>query len=239
MIAVLITSFGGSPAFAQATAKPSAVATPKAAAEEEADQLAPTEAQLHFANQYVKAVNGKDVKALRQMIAPETLACYTPRTEPYLTNWLTRQTMDTIKEPYTIKVEKRDEEDMPRSALITMPVAPTHQLDIIGTINGKEQVMGRPIVYENGRWYETAPCPTDLGMEQFTNRNEKARRDSEHMEQLYANLKDPLKSDLKNLISQNKIAEACTKYAAAEKTDFKTGCRVVKRLAASMGITIK
>ena len=242
MLAVSIFTFFGPMAFARTKARPSTTPTSAAQsskeAQEEAAQLAPSEAQVHFAEQYISAVNAKDVNALRQLVAPKTLACYTDRTEPFLTDWLKRQTRDTITPPYTIKVEKYDE-NLPRSALITMPMAPTHQLDIIVVENGKELVMGRPIAYQDGRWYETAPCPTDLGMEKFTTRTDRTRRAAEELDKLYANLKDPMRADLKNLISQNRIGEACTKYSAAEKIDFKTGCVVVKRLAASMGINVK
>ena len=231
----------GPSALAQVRANPSARRTtvPSLPAEE-AELLAPSADQLRFANEYIKAVNAKDVKALRRLIAPKTLACYSPRTEPYLTSWLSRQTSDPISKPYSIKVQLYDENDITSSALFTLPVTPTHQLNITTFVAKDEPVvLGRPIAYLDGRWYETAPCPTDLGMEHFIDRQERQKKEYTELDDLYAKLRDPMKSNLKNLIAQNRIGEACTNYAQAEKIDFVTACKVVKTLAASMGIIVK
>ncbi|MGO9453779.1 MAG: hypothetical protein ACLQDV_22410 [Candidatus Binataceae bacterium] len=210
----------------------SAAATP-AASEEDEPQMAPTVAQFHFADLYIKAVNSKDLNALRRLIPPRTLACYSDRTQPYLSTWLERQFRDPIAKPYSITIEKQG--TLPRSALFTLPVPPTHQINIKTTLNGDEVVLGRPIAYEDGRWYETAPCPTDIGIEQFQQRQELAKQETAALDKLYAQLKDPLLADLKNLIAQGKTLEACRKYAAATRIDYQRGCQVVRKLAATMG----
>src|SRR5262249_10025165 len=122
----------------------------------------------------------------------------------------------------------------------TLPVTPTHQLNIT-TVAAQEEpvVLGRPIAYIDGRWYETAPCPTDLGMEQFVGREDRRNKEYAKLDTLYANLRDPMKADSKKLIAQNRIGDACTNFAQAEKIDFVTACKVVKTLAASMGIVVK
>jgi hypothetical protein len=223
--------------FAQAASSPSA--RPTEGPSDNRVQSAPSEGQLRFAKAYIAAVNANDLKALRLLVAPKTLACYSERTEPYLTQWLMRQTGDPISQPYTITVEAYDEGELHTSALFTLPVQPTHQMNISTSTDENDVVLGRPIAYQDGRWYETAPCPTDLGMEQLLKRDRKVAAKKAQLDALYDGLKDPMRSDLKKLISQNRIGEACDKYTRAQKIDFITGCTVVKRLAASMGIVVK
>jgi len=227
----------GTYGLAQAAPGPSVRSTP--APDEEAVQIEPSDGQLRFADLYVKAVNAGDPKALRGLVAPRTLACYNSRTEPYLTNWLTRQAADRIPRTYSITVQKYEESEIPPSALFTLPVPPTHQMNISTTIDGKTVVLGRPIAYQDGQWYETPPCPTDLGMEKFLSHQGRSAREAEQLDTLYSKLKDPMLSDLKKMIGENRIGDACTQYAMAEKLDFVTACKVVKRLAASMGIVVK
>lgn len=232
MLLISMLSSPGVRALAANTPQASAAATP-APSDEDEPQMAPTAEQLRFADRYIKAVNSKDLNALRRLIPPRTLACYSDRTQQYLSSWLERQIQDPIAKPYSVTIEKQGE--LPRSALFTLPVPPTHQIDIRTKLNGDEVVMGRPIAYEDGRWYETAPCPTDVGMEQFQQRQELAKQESAALGKLYAQLKDPLRADLKNLIAQGKTLEACRKYSAATRIDYQRGCQVVRRLAANMG----
>jgi len=227
----------GTRGLAQTAPLPSAHPTPQAP--DEPNQSAPSAEQLRFADQYIKAVNAHDTKALRRLVAPKTLACYNARTEPYLTQWLERQTKDPISEPYSITVEPYEDSEIHQSTLYTLPVTPTHQMNITTRSNGTDVVLGRPIAYQEGHWYETAPCPTDLGMDQLAKRENREATKQARLDALYNGLKDPMLSDLKKLIGQNRIDEACAKYTIAQKIDYKTGCAVVKRLAASMGIVVK
>ena len=227
----------GTCGLAHAAPLPSGHPTPEDS--DESVQSAPSQGQLHFADQYVKAINAHDLKALRRLVAPKTLACYNARTEPYLTEWLERQTKDPISNPYTITVEPYEDSEIHSSALFTLPVPPTHQMNITTQSGGKDVVLGRPIAYQGGRWYETAPCPTDLGMDHLADRDQAAAAKQARLDALYNGLKDPLLSDLKKLIGENRIKEACEKYCIAQKLDYKTGCAVVKRLAGSMGIVVK
>jgi hypothetical protein len=209
-------------AFAQSHVKSTAAPGPD---EEEAPQLTPSAGQLEFAARYVKAVDNKDKEALRKLIAPKVLACYDARTKPYLDNWLARQMQDQISKPYQVTIEKRGPADLPKSALFTLPVPPTHQINIITRIDGEEMAVGRPIAYQDGQWYEAAPCPTDLGMEHFARRRATVQKKAARIDQLYANLKDPLKSELKTMIEQRRIPDACRKYAAANKVPYQPDAR--------------
>src|SRR5215831_2045933 len=190
-VLLLATAVGWSPsARAQVAPAPLTHRAPVAAPlpAEDAEQIAPSPDQLRFANEYIRAVNAGDVRALRRLVPTKTLACFNPRTEPYLTSWLRRQTQHPISKPYSIKVQLYDESDLAPSALFTLPVTPTHQLNIT-TVAAQEEpvVLGRPIAYIDGRWYETAPCPTDLGMEQFVGREDRRNKEYAKLDTLYAN----------------------------------------------------
>jgi hypothetical protein len=198
----------------------------------DAPQLQLSPEQLRFADRYIKAVNSRDLKALRELIAPKSLACFTARTEPYLTGWLQSQLEEPISTPYTLTVEKRDEHDMPETMLFILPLPPTYQMNITTKVGDQDFVIGRPIAFQDGRWYEIAPCPTDLGMEQFVKRQQAIKKEAALVDQLYTQLKDPLLSDLKSLIARGKSKEACDKYATAAKVQRRTACEVIEKLAA-------
>ena len=130
-------------AFAQKHPQPVATASPDAE-DEETPQLAPLEGQLEFAARYVKAVNDKDLDGLRKLVAPKALACYTARTMPYLDSFLKRQIQDTVSKPYTITIETRGAADLPKSSLFTLPVPPTHQMNISSRVDDEDVVLAGP-----------------------------------------------------------------------------------------------
>src|SRR5262245_18404568 len=240
VVAALTLFSMGFPArgFAQDPKKPKPAAVSPEADSEDADdqteQLQPTKEQVRFVREYVSAVNNKDLEAMLRLVPPKTLACYTDRTRPYLNDWLRKQFDDPIATPYEITVETREESDLPRTVLFTLPVVPSFQVNISTKLRGEDKTLGRPIAYEHGQWYEAAPCPTDEGMAQFLKREERERAKAEGINKLYSNLSDPLRSDLKSLISGGKTELACQKYSLAAHVTYQTGCAVVHMLAANM-----
>ncbi len=202
-------------------------------------EYAPTSAQLKFAEAYVKAISDGDKAEFRKLIAPKALACFNQKNEVFLDEWIDRQMRDLIEQPYKITIEQLDPDDMGKSRLFTLPVPPTHQMDINTKLNGQEVSIGRPIVYQDGQWYEIAPCPTDAGVRHALRRQQYFARQHQQDVKLYNSLPPDFKKALYQLLMQDKAAEACDKTKDQLKVDLKTGCRVAAVLAAAIDATAK
>lgn len=193
-------------------------------------EFPPTPAQLKFADAYVKAVNDGDAAALRKLIAPKALACFNKKNEIFLNEWIERQLRDQIAPSYKITIEQFDASDMGKSKLFTLPVMPTHQLDISTTLNGRAVTIGRPIAYQDGEWYEIAPCPTDLGVRHSLQRQRHLTDQQKKAAMLYNSLSPAFKKQLYQLLIANQMAQACKETSAQLKVDIPTGCRVAQIL---------
>lgn len=194
-------------------------------------QFTPTEEQMKFAGAYIKAVNDNDAEGLRKLIAPKSLACFNSRNEYYLDQWIERQLKDQIASPYKVTVEEVGADDQPTTTLFTLPVPPTHQLDIETTLNGRRVTIGRPIAYQDGGWYEIAPCPTDAGMALAAKQQQHIIDQQNKAAKLYATLSPAFKKSLVQLLLQNKGGDACQRAATELHVDVNTGCGVVRILA--------
>lgn len=197
-------------------------------------QFPPTPAQLKFADAYVKAVNDGDAGALRKLIAPKALACFNKKNEIFLDEWIERQLRDQIAPAYKITIEELDASDMGKTKLFILPVVPTHQLDISTTLNGRAVTLGRPIAYQDGEWYEIAPCPTDLGVRHSITRQQHFTEQQKQAAKLYISLSPAFKKKLYQMLLNNQMAQACRETSAQLKVDVQTGCRVAQVLLTAM-----
>jgi len=197
-------------------------------------QFPPTAEQLKLAEAYIKAVNDGDTAAFRKLIAPKALACFNKTNQVFLDEWIDRQMLDRIAPPYQITIEELDPADLGKTRLFTLPIPPTHQLNFSTTLNGREVTIGRPIAFQDGRWYEIAPCPTDLGLRHSIRRKEHIEALQKQDLKLYNSLPPAFKKSLYELLLQNKNAEACQKTSAQLKVDLQTGCRVAQVLETAM-----
>ncbi|MGC1676574.1 MAG: hypothetical protein WA740_03485 [Candidatus Binataceae bacterium] len=197
-------------------------------------EFPPTPAQLKFADAYVKAVNDGDAAALRKLIAPKALACFNPKNEIFLDEWIERQLADQIAPAYKITIEEIDASDMGKTHLFTLPVVPTHQLDISTTLSGRAVTIGRPIVFQDGQWYEIAPCPTDLGVRHSRLRQQHLDYQKKQAQALYNSLSPAFKRNLYQLLLQHQTTKACQQTSAQLKVNLQTGCRVAQVLQTAM-----
>jgi hypothetical protein len=197
-------------------------------------QFPPTPEQLKLATAYIKAINDGDEAALRKLIAPKALACFNKNNEIFLDEYLERQMLDQIAQPYQITIEEFDPSDMGKTRLFTLPVPPTHQMNISTKLRGRDVTIGRPIAYQDGRWYEIAPCPTDLGLRHSIQREKHIAMLQNQALQLYNSLTPAFKKSLYQLLLQDKGGEACQKTSAQLKVDLQTGCRVAQVMETAM-----
>lgn len=171
---------------------------------------------------------------MRKLVAPEDLACYNNDTRIYLDNWLRRWVRYEIPPDHQLSFLRFYGElrRSRRSQGFTAPVQPTATMILEFTSAGGQKArVGHQVREENDKVYLIAPCPNQEGIEQM--RAEKKRHDSklEKARDLYANLGDPLRSQLTSLLKQNEYDDALRLCSRSLKVDGLTARYVLDLLA--------
>ncbi len=173
-----------------------------------------TPSQREFAAAFVKASNTKDTGAMRQLVAPEVLACFDKETSPFLDRWLERQARLTISTDYQASFSDY-KGGIQTSPLLKYPAAPTNTMEVrFGMGRGSTATLIRQVRREKDKYYLVGPCLTAQGVENFRATEKKRAERIEKARAIYSKLEDPLLTQLRTLIKQNKFREAmqlCTK----------------------------
>ncbi len=190
--------------------------------------------QTTFVPSYIDALRSKDPARIRAFLHPQVLACLNDKTREYF--------------DYLARSEANDE------------VSGEYQVTRIGLLNGPAPMLGLPedgfrypfqpvyevhIEFQSGRlelirflgesrgeWFEVYPCPNEKGIalvHEYIVRGEEQRQ---KVARLVAELKDPLLSELKALVKQERIIDAVKKYQTATDADITTARMVVGVLQA-------
>jgi len=115
---------------------------------------------------------------------------------------------------------------------VTYPVPATHLLGMsFATEDGGTATVNQMIGQENGRWYETQPCPTELGMQQFAQKQQMRTRDRQRAKAEMARVTEPLKSQLLAYIAKRDNADAMTLCMRSLHVDMRTAHGIVAILA--------
>jgi hypothetical protein len=90
------------------------------------------------------------------------------------------------------------------------------------------------LIEENGRWLADFPCPTDQATKQFhDDAPARAQRDA-RFKALATGIKDPLRSELIDLLRKHETGRAITRYQQATGQDAQTSMLVVNALKHSV-----
>ncbi len=92
-------------------------------------------------------------------------------------------------------------------------------------------LVGNPFGQGHGDWYEAQPCPTQEGLLRFAKQKQLRVEDQTRVKAAVAGLKEPLKSQLLELVGQHATTKAWNLCMAALKDDFPTCQGLVATLA--------
>jgi hypothetical protein len=231
--AALALSASATQALASAAASGTPAPTPTSA-QAPAPSSKLTTAEREFVAAFIAAANARSIDTMRKLVVPEDLACYDKDTRIYLDNWLRRQVRYEIPPDHQVSFLRFYGElrRSRRSQGFTAPVQPTAMMILEFTSAGGQKArVGHQVREENGKLYLIAPCPNQEGIEQM--RAEKMRRDSklEKARDLYANLADPLRSQLTSLLKQNDYDHALRLCSRSLKIDGLTARYVLDLVA--------
>lgn len=89
------------------------------------------------------------------------------------------------------------------------------------------------LAQSNGSWFEVLHCPDEKGMAAFREQQKEGAEQRRKVAQLLAQLKDPLRSELRELLSQQRKIDAVKKYREATNADLTTAVLVMNALQMS------
>jgi hypothetical protein len=111
---------------------------------------------------------------------------------------------------------------------VAYPVRPAYELQI--EFEQSNLVFIQFLAAANGSWYYVIPCPNEKGMAFFREQLVKGAEQKKRAAQLLADLKDPLRSELNDLLRQQQKIDAIHKYQAAAGVDLTTAVGVINAL---------
>jgi hypothetical protein len=194
-------------------AQPTAAASRKSTAASSAPSPAParkklTAAEREFAAAYVNAVNSGDINALRKLVAPEVVACFTKDTKPFLDHWLQKNLRMAVSVDYEATFAPYDG-GLQTSPLLSYPAMATDTMQLnFGAGPTKDVTITREVTREKKKLYLVAPCLTPAGVANFQAEQKQRAVRIEQARTIYDKLEDPLRTQLRTMVKQNKMREA-------------------------------
>ncbi len=190
-----------------------------------------TPEQRELARKMVDAMYAKDYAALKQLVAPSTMKCI-GQNQNYLEDRIRKQFELPISKNYHLTVVKLPPNLMKATKYVTYPMPATHLVGMVFTTeDGSTVTVNQMIGEEKGRWYETQPCPTELGMQQFAQKQQMRARARQRAKAEMARVTEPLRSQLLAYIAKRDNADALTLCMRSLHVDMGTAHGIVAILA--------
>jgi hypothetical protein len=189
-----------------------------------------------FVKPWVAAIRSGDKAKVELFFHPATRACINPESKLFFDTMVERQTApgETGNSGFFISGLHPMKGPVPAylpADEFTYPVEPSYQVDV--QFENTDLVMSLFLAQSNGSWYEVFPCPNEKGMVSFRKELVEIAETKKKTAQTLAELKDPLRSELKELLRQDKRVDAIEKYKAAANVDTGTAMRVIDALQRS------
>ncbi len=184
--------------------------------------------QSTFVKPWVEALRSKDKAALERLFHPAVRACINPSTQEFFDIGIQRLMDPAQSGPY--RITKLNPMTGPFPAFLPedgfqAPVQPTYDMNL--QFDQSDTVMAIFLAQSNGRWYEVFPCPNEKGMAYFRQTLVDYAEAQKKAAQLAASLKDPLRSELKDLLRQEQYGRVIQKIRDATGVDTGMAMRVM------------
>lgn len=204
-----------------------------AGGEAAAQAVALTPEQQVFVERYVDALRAKDVGGLKALVHPKSLACIRPETAAFYDDVFAGR----IGHPADAQYRASAQPIAPGQPLfmeedVTYPVRPTHwiQIDLILGATSEMTLMVHTVA-EHDQWLEVLPCPTPATLQKYRAAKANASREEGRAQELLRNLKDPLRSELLDLLRDGRKVSAIMRYNQEAGEDLSLSRRVIELLS--------
>ncbi|MGB6942571.1 MAG: hypothetical protein WBE37_09270 [Bryobacteraceae bacterium] len=187
--------------------------------------------QNTFVKPWIAAMQSKDKAAVERLYHPAVRACMNPATKEFFDFVLEREVQDAAGGTYHVTKIARMQQPAPTflpEEDVKYPVRPAYEVQI--AVEHSDLTYIRFLASANGSWYEVYPCPNQKGMAYLREQQKEGTQQRRKVAQLAAGLKDPLRSELKDLLRQQRKIDAVKKYEAAASVDLTTAVLVMDAL---------
>ena len=200
------------------------------------------EAQLRFVKNYVTAIRSKDAQKVLQTFHPAYRACVIPASQSFVDFVISRRMHDLPSTDYKVtSIKPADPRQTFGAAFLpaegfAYPVKPTYviQVDFESTKDGTSSYsLMLEVAPDHGSWYWIGACPNAKGLEFIQQRIQAGERQKAETRKRVSELKEPLLSELKQLLQAHDRVGAINKYSKETGTDLTTAVQVVDELEAA------
>ncbi len=184
-----------------------------------------------------RARNAKDLPRLKSLLHPKSLECITAENQDFYDD---RTTLllneDRVPTNYELKITPiRGTDEPPWKGYFEFPVRPSHQIEIKYSLGEDDGMIVLAIVNESGRWYEVDSCVTRETLKNYREGEAARRAQTEKVKALVTAIKEPLRSELRVLIREQKYQTARTRYEQATgQAPGINGMLVIRELKAEL-----
>jgi hypothetical protein len=188
--------------------------------------------QNTFVKPWMEALRSKDRARVEQLLHPAVRACITPQNKEFFDSAFAHQAESDLSGPY--RVTKISPLRQPPPTFlpedVKYPVQPTYEVDIdVKPGNVYVQFLAP----SNGSWFDVIPCPSEKSLAHIRELQKQGEEQKNRAAQLVAELKDPLRGELEDLLLQQRKIDAIKKYQTAASVDLTTATLVINALQKS------
>jgi hypothetical protein len=195
-------------------------------------------AQRAFVERFVAAITSGTAESMRALYHPASLACVNPGNRDFFDFLIAKDLSYAaeVRGGYSVSrfgtVDATDVTASGTPDLFPDPVKPTHQFQIDTSGDGGNRSLSllRAAAQQDGTWFIVVGCPTEKGLAFFRERQAEAARQRQQVAQLIAKLHEPLLSEIRTLLAQNRRVEAINQYQNAANVDLTTAVQVIDAL---------
>jgi hypothetical protein len=191
---------------------------------------------------YVTAIRSKDPQKVLQTFHPAYRACVSPENKWFFDRDVARMSGDLPSTDYKVaNIKPADPKEafggfLPADGF-AYPVKPAYviQVDFETKTEGSFYSLVLEVAPDHGSWYWVGPCPNAKGLEFIQQRIREGDRQKAEARKRVAELKDPLLSELKQLLQGHDKIGAIKKYSKETGADLTTSVQVINELDPTHG----
>ena len=184
-----------------------------------------------FAREIVEAIRSKNQDRRMAALHPKSRACINGTTQPYFDWIFTRQFRYQLPAKFKVSSSPLTGSIDPLPDKSAYPVTPTHQVQIDFTTSPFSSTSIVVLATQDGkRWYEVLPCPTPETLVGVKKSSAESDRQNQRIQELAANLTEPLRAELLTLLKTGRRVDAIRKYASATGEELVIAKGVVELL---------
>ena len=190
--------------------------------------------QNTFVKPWIEALRSNDKARIESFIHPSVRACINDPSKKEFWDYVLQQEHSVPAGTYQVTKIERMRQPAPTFLPeddVKYPVQPTYEVDIDFAQNNV--ILIQFLASSNGSWYDVLPCPNEKGMVFFRQKQVEGAEQEKKVAQLVAGLKDPLRSELNDLLRQQRKMDAIKKYQAAAGVDLTMAVMVIDELQRS------